>query len=301
MEMKPADFILERQLAWAHRHAIPLVGSKGERGRRTYAKSLAGNLFEPLSADATDEYGTGDGGELGGQYGQDGQDGQDGDPGKMQAVHSSSALCCNVFHYWRRIERVDVIASACGLPKAKAAVTFEQKMPIDSRFPRSPNLDAVFRYGTGSIDMIGVESKFGEPFSTRPHPGLKSAYLDDRCAEFWRRMPQLRKLAETLCPENRAYEHLDAPQLLKHILGLSRNAKRFQLLYLYYAVPGRAGSKHADEIEKFISVAMQDGVNVSSLTYQDAIGRLLTSNRVLPETSREAHAAYLNYVAERYL
>jgi hypothetical protein len=81
------------------------------------AKSLDGNLFEPLSADARAEYGTGDGGELGGP---------DGDPGKMQAVHSSSALCCNVFHYWRRIERVDVIARACGLPDAKAAVAFER-------------------------------------------------------------------------------------------------------------------------------------------------------------------------------
>jgi hypothetical protein len=292
MEMKPAEFILERQLAWAHRHAIPLVGSKGERGRRVYAKSLDGNLFEPLSADARAEYGTGDGGELGRP---------DGDPGKMQAIHSSSALCCNLFHYWRRIERVDVIARACGLPDAKAAVAFERKMPIDSQFPRSPNLDAVFRHGSGSIDMIGVESKFCEPFSTRAKPGLKPAYLDDRCAEFWRRMPRLHKLAETVCPENGAYEHLDAPQLLKHILGLSRNAKRFQLLYVYYAVPGRAGSKHADEIEKFISVATQDRVDVVALTYQDVIGRLLTSNRVLPETGREGHTAYLNYVAERYL
>ena len=149
--------------------------------------------------------------------------------------------------------------------------------------------------------MIGVESKFGEPFSTRARPGLKPAYLDDRCAEFWRRMPRLRKLAETLCPENGAYEHLDAPQLLKHILGLSRSAKRFQLLYVYYAVPGRAGSKHADEVEKFISVATRDRIDVAAQTYQDVIGRLLTSNRVLPETSRGAHTAYLNYVAERYL
>jgi len=112
METKPADFILERQLAWAHRHAVPLVGSKGDRGRPTYAKSLERNLFEPLSADALAEFKAGDGGELGGQ---------DGNPGKMQAVHSSSALCCNVFHYWRRIGRADVIAKACDLPHAKAS------------------------------------------------------------------------------------------------------------------------------------------------------------------------------------
>ena len=293
MEMNAAAFILERQLAWAHRHVVSLVGSKGERGRRTYAKPLEGNLFEPLSADASDEYGKADGGELGGQ---------DGNPGKMQAVHSSSALCCNVFHYWRRIGRADVIARACGLPGANAAVAFEQKMPIDrTQFRFAPNLDAMFRFESGSIDVIGVESKFGEPFSSRAHLGLKPAYLGDSCAEFWRGMPALRTLAAKLCPENRTYEHLDAPQLLKHILGLRRNAKRFRLLYLYYAVPGRYGAKHVDEIEQFISVAQQDDVTVSALTYQDVIARLLTDKRVISERGRGEHAAYLTYVAERYL
>lgn len=294
MEMKPAEFILERQLAWAQRHEVPLVGSKGERGRRTYVVPLERNLFEPLSADARAEYGAGDGGELGGR---------DGNPGKMQAVHSSSALCCNVFHYWRRIGRADVIARACGLLDAGAAVSFEQKVPIDAtqfRFP--PNLDAVFRYASGSIDVIGVESKFGEPFSARGHQGLKSAYLEDGCDPFWRGLPALRKLAKNLCPENRTYEFLDAPQLLKHILGLSRNAERgFRLLYLYYAVPGPAGPKHADEVDDFLAVARKDRVTVSALTYQDVIGRLLADDRVISERSQGEHAAYLNYVAERYL
>jgi len=40
---------------------------------------------------------------------------------------------------------------------------------------------------------------------------------------------------------------------------------------------------------------------VSALTYQDVIGRLLTSIRVLPASSRGEHAAYLNYVAGRYM
>jgi len=293
MEMKPADFILERQLAWANRHQILLVGSQGDRGRRTYAEPLELNLFEPLSADARAEYEAGNGGEL---------SAQEGNPGKMQAVHSSSALCCNVFHYWRRIGRADVIGRACRLPDGNAAVRFAQKLPIDSQFHRSPNLDAVFRYESGSTDLIGVESRFGEPFSGRAHPGLKHAYLEDRCAEFWREMPELRKLAKKLSPENHTYEHLDAPQLLKHILGLSRNAKRvFRLLYLYYAVPGPVGARHADEVVDFLAVARKDGVDVSALTYQHVILRLLTSNRVLPESSRGEHTAYLNWVAERYL
>ena len=85
--------------------------------------------------------------------------------------------------------------------------------------------------------MIGVESKFSEPFSARAHSGLKPAYLEDSCDQFWLGLPKLRRLAEKLCPENHTYDHLDAAQLLKHILGLGRNTERFHLLYLYYAVP----------------------------------------------------------------
>jgi hypothetical protein len=294
MEMRPAAFMLERQLAWANRHELALVGSKGERGRRTYATPLERNLFEPLSAEVRGEYNAGDGGEL---------RGQNGSPGKIQALHSSSALCCNVFAYWRRIGHADVIARACDLPDVRMTVAFEQKLPIDaSRFRYPPNLDAVFRYENGSTDVIGVESKFCEPFSSRAHPGLKSAYLEPGCVDFWQGMPELRNLAEKMCPEDRTYEHLDAPQLLKHILGLRRNATRGSLLvYLYYDVPGEGGAKHAAEVEEFVDIALKDGVGVLALTYQDLIIRLLTDNRVLSESSRPEHTQYLNYISERYL
>lgn len=285
MNIDPATFVLERQLAWARRHDIPLVGSQGERGRRTYADTLDHNLFKPLSEAARAEYAAGDGGELGRT---------DGIPGKMQAVHSSSALCCNVFEYWRG--RPAVIAKACGLPQSGATIAFEQKLPIDSsQFRYAPNLDAVVRYTSGPFDLIAIESKFSEPFSTRVHAGVKAAYLGASCSDFWRGFPVLKKLAGKMSPDNRAYTYLDAAQLLKHILGLSRNAKKkFQLLYLYYAVPGQAGATHADEVADFIALAKRDGVTVSVLTYQDLIVRLL-------HAGGDGDAAYSNYVAERYL
>src|SRR5687767_8908705 len=106
MQTDPASFVLERQLAWSRRHNLPLQGSKGARGRPTYTP-LERNLFEPLSPQARSEYNSGDGRELGNT---------NGSPGKMQALHSSSALCCNVFHYWRRVGRPEAIARACGVP-----------------------------------------------------------------------------------------------------------------------------------------------------------------------------------------
>jgi hypothetical protein len=287
MRTAPADFIIERQTAWARRQGIALQGSRGVQGRQVYTSPVEFNLFEPLSPEAGHEYSHGDGGELGSR--------RVGTPGKMQALHSSSALCCNVFHYWRRIEQRDVIAAACGLPRGSASVKFEQQFPIDSsRFRRAPNLDAAFRYERGPINLIGIESKFCEPFSTRGHAGLSAKYLGDGCAKFWERMPALQKLARQISPTNEAFDYLDAAQLLKHLLGLQQAAPRFKLLYLYYAVPGPAGAEHAAEVEKFIAVAAEDGVAVSAASYQDVIVRLL-------RLRGGEDTAYLNYISERYL
>src|SRR4051812_21147700 len=114
-------------------------------------QSVTDNLFEPLIPEAEREYSEGDGAELG----------QGGVvPGKMQAVHSSSALSCNLFHYWRRIGKPDIVAKACGLPVHDGmSLAFEQHLPIDPRFRFSPNLDAVFAYPTGPVQRYGVECK----------------------------------------------------------------------------------------------------------------------------------------------
>src|SRR5687767_5592943 len=116
----PAGFILAKQTLWAARHGHPLRGSAGTKGRLAYTATVSDNLFEPLTPEARREYAEGDGGELG----------QGGIvPGKMQAVHSSSALSCNLFHYWRRIGRPDIIAKACGLPVSPTmAVAFERHL-----------------------------------------------------------------------------------------------------------------------------------------------------------------------------
>jgi hypothetical protein len=289
VQSDPAVVVAERQRAWARAHGNQLIGSKIDRGVPAYTTTLEANLFEPLSDAAHREYGGGDGGEL---------RGKDDAPTKMQAVHSSSALCCNLFHYWRRIGRADVIAKACGLPtNGLRDVSFEQHLPIDEeQFRRAPNLDALFRYDNR---IIGVESKFCEPFSSRGHVGLPPAYLSPTCDVFWSRLLALRELGTQLSPDDQTFVHLDAAQLLKHLLGLSRKSEQFALIYLYYAVPGPAGVKHAAEIGTFIAVAQRDGLTISAVTYQDVILNLL--RRALSEGERQSHTRYLDYIAERYL
>jgi len=76
--MKAFDYIISKQIQWAHRNNITLIGSKSGRGRKAYTQKLDNNLFEPLLQDTENNFTQANGGEL------------TGDPSKMQAVHSSS-------------------------------------------------------------------------------------------------------------------------------------------------------------------------------------------------------------------
>src|SRR5262245_24926477 len=98
--MHPVDYVKRRQICWALRRDIRLGGpfrhsrdpNEVERGERVWTFSLTDNLFEQLTDEAKQEFEEGDGGEL-----------LRGRPfdGNMFALHSSSALACNLFHYWR--------------------------------------------------------------------------------------------------------------------------------------------------------------------------------------------------------
>jgi hypothetical protein len=288
MQRDPAFYLRERQILWAKRHEMALCGSALVRGRLAYTRSLDENLFEALMPEVRAEYEHGDGRELGRP---------DGLPGKMQAVHSSSAIACNVFHYWRRLGRPDLIASACGLSVNQAAtITFEQQLPIDLRFRYAPNLDVLLTDEHGEVNLCGIEAKFTEPYSSRECSALSPKYLDDSLGTLWHGLSNLRALANQISVVNRDFEHLDAGQLIKHILGLEKAAGRgrYRLVYLWYDVVGPQGAKHNQEIEKFSTMASEDGVSFSAVTYQDLI-------LALALTHRHEHGAYVDYIVERYL
>jgi len=289
--MDPQAYIIERQRLWAERHGIRLGSSlrhadseeDRERGAKTRVYDLDDNLFEPLMPEARREFEAGDGGELG----------TESKDGNMYATHSSSALCCNVFHYWRRIGQFGPVAQACRVPSTGIRhLRFEAKHRIADRFDRSPNLDVEIGYGGSSgLRASAIECKFGEPFG-RDHQGLKAAYLEE--TRLWEDLPALRELAVEISPDDRRFEYLHAAQLLKHILGLknSYGKEGFRLLYLWYAVPGSQGARHAQEIEEFAAYAVRDGIQFQSLTYQQVIARLAGD--------RESHRAYVDYMTERY-
>ncbi|MDI6768354.1 MAG: hypothetical protein QMD04_01605 [Anaerolineales bacterium] len=287
--MKAYEYITAKQIQWALNRGIPLVGSKGDKGRPAYTPELNQNLFEPLSLDTRKSFEQGDGGEI------------SGNPAKMQAVHSSSALGVNVFQYWQNIGQVSAIASACGFCRkgniVSEKIVFEDKYPVDDnldKFPKAPNIDVVF-HNTDSAQFkrFAVECKFSEAYGLQKHTGLKPAYLE--LIHLWSDIPSLYEFAKTICPnENFTYFH--SAQLIKHILGLKRSFGRsgFRLLYLWYDVLGKEGAIHQDEVNEFSGVAKADGIHFNAMSYQKLI---LVASREY----RQEHTTYIKYLSERYL
>ena len=288
--MSPYSYITRRQTLWALRHGRRLGGqfrhdpdpAQVDRGEKLFTFDLDDNLFEPLMPQARAEFEAGDGGEL--------------ESGKMNAVHSSSATAVNVFHYWRSRGLLAEIAMSCRVPSTPIqGMRFEAKFPVHDLFKTAPNLDVVIDYAPSStLKATAIECKFNEPFGGWEKKGLKSVYLDHD--EFWTDLPNLREVAGQVSPDNTRFVALDAPQLIKHSLGLMRAYGRsgFRLLYLYYDVPGPEAVRHSDEIAEFSKIMSRDGLMFQSITYQDVILSLAKHQRV-------GHEAFVDYLVERYL
>jgi hypothetical protein len=287
--MNGYQYILAKQTEWAKNQDLDLVGSKINRGFPTYTKNLNDNLFQPLLPEVRESFAAGDGSELGSA----------GLPGKMQAVHSSSALGVNVFQYWKSISAIPVIATACGLCRHGSNVSrdiyFEEKYPIKDSFGYHPNIDVVIHNTPMTrIQRLAVECKFSEAYGAHKHGGLKSKYLE--YTEIWSDIPNLLAFAKRISPDDRDFMYLHPAQLIKHILGLKRqySRERFRLLYLWYDVLGEQGKQHRDEIEEFSVIAKKDRIKFHSTTYQELI--ITLANQL-----RSEHHDYIQYLTERYL
>jgi hypothetical protein len=287
--MNGYEYILSKQIAWAANFGINLVGSKGKRGRPAYTSELEQNLFQNLLPEVRKSFAAGDGGELGSKE----------FPGKMQAIHSSSALGVNVFQYWKSIDAVPVITAACGLCRVGSQVSsdihFEEKYPIDDSFGYHPNIDVVIHNASSAkIKRFAVECKFSEAYGAYKHGGLKAKYLN--LNDLWADIPNLLDFAKRISPEDDEFVHLPPAQLVKHILGLKRQFGKagFRLLYLWYDVLGDQGQRHREEVSKFTEVTKTDSINFHSLTYQELIVNLVNKLRT-------EHTDYIRYLTERYL
>ncbi|MGA2075375.1 MAG: hypothetical protein ABSH52_17940 [Terriglobia bacterium] len=260
------EHILKAQRAWADSRAIQYNRANGR------ALNLSDNLFSPVNSETEFEFRAADGDELG----------RRGDPGKMFSLHSSSALVCNVFDYWRR-RPLAALVQACGIKGSRNDLRFEQKFPTGLE-GTSPNLDLLLSCN-GGRPATAIESKFTEPYYPARRKGFSASYFESE--GLWTGLAACLSVAKAVGQAN--YRHVDVPQLLKHILGLRRRftAEGFELLYLWYDVPGSAAAdEHRAEVQRF-SEAVSAEVRFRSITYQALFESLL------PSVHDTDYAAYL--------
>jgi len=260
---------MKQQQAWARQRGV-------EFDRRGYTFNLVDNLFIPLSASTEKEFHSGRGDEL--------------STGKMLALHSSSALVVNVFEYWRN-RNVDFIAQACGASKGATSMHYERTYKTDlGGIP--PHLDMEFS-NTLVIPLV-IEAKFTEHYHRKTKRHIKDKYLE---SALWKGLPRCESLIRFIRKEEKAktsFSFLDVPQLLKHILGLTKKfGKRgFELLYLWYDYhPSLEAEKHRQEIRDF-EKSISSEVLFREMTYQQLFVKIRDSNK--------ASLDYINYLADRY-
>src|ERR1019366_3593768 len=126
-----------------------------------------------------------------------------------------------------------------------------------------------------NLNLEGIEipkRQVTEPYQSGEKECLRPSYFQH--PETWDTLPSCRATAESLTVTKR-FECLDAGQLLKHILGLTRTfgQRGFILLYLWYEVEGsEASDQHRAEVVEFSSLISTE-VQFRGETYQRFFSR----------------------------
>lgn len=277
--------VIQQQHLWAGRQRPPIQLYPNDR-----VMQLADNFVEPLPPDIINSYAHGQGREI--VY-YPGTHSVWCEKSKLCSLHSSAALVVNFFLHWRaNVARLGHMAELMGAAPGMQEMAFEAVH--HTGVPRSvAHLDLEFR-GPG-LRPLAVESKYGELFDPRSSC-FKSAHFAPRV---WAGLPRSESLASGLYAGTASFELLDAPQLLKHILGLSRayGVGGFRLVHLYYDYFGQDNAsrqQYETECTRFAQ-AVSGEVDFAHLTYQDLFACLRQSTP--PSVT---HDPYFAYLAGRY-
>ncbi len=273
--MKTIQELKIRQKEWADRHEIEIDSQCYVRNRMDNFQSKF------LNPETIDELKQGDGKEW---------SDDENNRTKIMALHSSSALVCNFFDYWRNKDN-EILKSALGIKAEISSINFEQKLSMGMR-GRLPNLDVIMTLGDGSF--LAIESKFTEWMSKTSKKAFADSYFKGK--ERWTEagLPNCQKAAEKIYKNGKSdYCYLDAPQLLKHALGLANtHSNRSNLLYLYFdlADDSYIAKEHLVEINGF-KEEIGGELSFQAMTYQEVFQKL---------KSKSTDQDYLDYLEERY-
>lgn len=211
-------------------------------------------------------------------------------PAKALALHSSAVLAINVFDYWVGRQDTHELLDSLGLSAKLDKLTFEER--FKTGLPGiPPNLDVVLWLDSGLI--VGMESKFTE-WLVRKRIGKRAFSKKYFEGAPWTDvgLPRCQALARKIRDGTEVFRVLDAAQLLKHALGLSRSHRaRCRLWYVFYDLPGPASESHRAEIGRF-AASVDPVLAFRALTYQDLYEKLITRRNLDP--------GYLAYLGARY-
>lgn len=108
-----------------------------------------------------------------------------------------------------------------------------------------------------------------------------------------RGLVRCQQLAQAISEGREYYRWLDAPQLLKHALGLATDERRrFSLQYIYFDAEGTEGTAHREEIERF-SRALDQKIEFQARSYQALVSEIV-------KHCGAADADYVAYLQSRY-
>lgn len=273
--MNEIEQIKQQQKAWGSNNGVDL-------DQDNYVKEIAENFFIPLSDETVRDLKGGDGSEIK----------DDNTRTKVYATHSSSALACNVFEYWRYHDK-SILGKSMQLGKSIKTMCFEQKLSMGMK-GRMPNLDVFMILEDGQ--SVAIESKFTEWMSRKSKKDLFTKSYFENGIKRWSDvgLPNCQKVAEKLNKKPDTYKYLNATQLLKHALGLAKmHSNSSILLYLYYDFKDSEISKtHTAEIDKFRE-DIQEELSFRGLTYQDLF-------KSMTKHESKIGQEYLDYLKERY-
>ena len=250
--MSSRDELISQQRQWAESEGL----APDARG---YLASVDDNLLRPLAPQTKLAFDSGSGSELLDTPTR---------PAKMKALHSSSALAVNFFDSWVGKD-ASPLASILGLDSEIASIKFEEQFPTGLT-GNPPNLDVALELASG--DVVAIESKYSEWLSpkSKSKTPFKTKYFPNEFG-LWeaQRLPRSQELSVAIKNGEALFRYLDAPQLLKHALGLAtRLDDRFSLYYIYYDWPGKESELHREELIHFTD-AVGPELRFKAVSYQD--------------------------------
>ena len=273
--MSSKSDLLHQQHQWA-------LNSNLEPDSRGYLASVDHNLFQQMNASTRSAFEKGSGSELIDTHSR---------PAKMKALHSSSALAVNFFDSWVNYDK-SILRTVLELDTDISAIKFEEQYPTGLG-GNPPNLDLAIELTGGHT--IGIESKFSEWLTPKSKgtESFKSKYFLQQQG-LWesKGLPGAQKLATSINQDDEVFRYLDAPQLLKHSLGMATQlGEQFSLFYIYYDWPGKESEVHNQEIERFAAL-IDNRLGFKAISYQCLFSSL--------EKQNDVDRSYMNYLRRRY-